>query len=115
MPVTSSEVVLVSDIFAWLKRNLQITRLSIAGNRESKNPGIGERVERFLTAVFSRMKQRDDSWGKRSRTRFRACNSFCPSVLLILRPQFFPFLDDDYRIGQNSRLSSLRDEGSRDL
>jgi hypothetical protein len=31
--------------------------LNIAGNRESKNPGIGERVERFLIAVFKRLKE----------------------------------------------------------
>ena len=31
-------------------------RLNIAANRESKNLGIGERVERFLTVVFKRVK-----------------------------------------------------------
>ena len=29
--------------------------LLIAGNRESKSPGIGLRVERFLTVVFRRL------------------------------------------------------------
>ena len=37
------------------RRNPQIERLKIAGNRESKNPGIGERIERFLTVFFNRM------------------------------------------------------------
>jgi putative molybdenum carrier protein len=48
MLITPSDVVLASDVVEWLRRNLQIKRLNIAGNRESKNPGIGERVERFL-------------------------------------------------------------------
>jgi Circularly permutated YpsA SLOG family len=55
MLVTPSEVVLPSDVVRWLRRNPQIERLNIARNRESKNPGIGERVERFLIAVFKRV------------------------------------------------------------
>jgi Circularly permutated YpsA SLOG family len=58
MLVTPNEAVLASDVVEWLRRNPQIKRLNIAGNRESENPGIGERVERFLTAVFKRVKAR---------------------------------------------------------
>jgi hypothetical protein len=60
MLVTPSEVVLASDVVALLRRNPQIERLNIAGNRESKNPGIGERVERFLTVGFKRIKAETD-------------------------------------------------------
>jgi Circularly permutated YpsA SLOG family len=60
MLITPSEVVLASDVVEWLRRNPEIKRLDIAGNRESKNPGIGERVERFLTVVFKRVKARTD-------------------------------------------------------
>jgi hypothetical protein len=57
MLVTPSEVVLASDVVQWLGRNPQIKCLNIAGNRESKNPGIGERVEKFLMAVFKRVQK----------------------------------------------------------
>jgi hypothetical protein len=57
MLVTPNEVVLASDVVEWLRRNPQIERLNIAGNRESKSPGIGERVERFLVAVFRRVNE----------------------------------------------------------
>jgi hypothetical protein len=53
--ITSSEVVLASDVMQWLHQNPLITRLNVVGNRESTSPGIGERVERFLTAVFKRV------------------------------------------------------------
>ena len=33
-------------------RESRVSRLMIAGNRESREPGIGERVERFLLVVF---------------------------------------------------------------
>jgi hypothetical protein len=55
MPVTPSDVALASDVAQWLRQNPQIKRLNIAGNRESKNPGIGERIERFLMVVFNRV------------------------------------------------------------
>jgi hypothetical protein len=58
MLVTPKEVVLASDVVEWLRRNPQIKRLNIAGNRESKNPGIGQRVERFLMVVFNRVNER---------------------------------------------------------
>jgi hypothetical protein len=57
MLLTPNEVVLASDVVSWLRRNPQINRLNIAGNRESKNPGIGERVEKFLMAVFKRVQK----------------------------------------------------------
>jgi hypothetical protein len=34
-------------------RESRVSRLLIAGNRESRDPGIGERVERFLIVVFT--------------------------------------------------------------
>jgi Circularly permutated YpsA SLOG family len=58
MLVTSSEVILAFDVVEWLRRNPQIKRLNVAGNRESKNPGIGERVKRFLMVVFKRVNER---------------------------------------------------------
>ena len=45
----------------WLRNHPQIRVLNVAGNRESKNPGIGERVERFLTVVFKRANERSDT------------------------------------------------------
>jgi hypothetical protein len=33
-------------------RESRVSRLMIAGNRESRDPGIGARVERFLCVVF---------------------------------------------------------------
>ena len=38
-----------------LRELTHIKTLLIAGNRESKAPGIGERVERFLSEVFRRL------------------------------------------------------------
>jgi hypothetical protein len=55
--ITPSEVVPAPDVVAWLRNHPQIQVLNVAGNRESKNPGIGERVERFLIAVFKRLKE----------------------------------------------------------
>jgi hypothetical protein len=50
--------ILPSDAVQWLRNHPQIQILNVAGYRESKNPGIGERVERFLIAVFKRVKER---------------------------------------------------------
>jgi hypothetical protein len=58
---TPNAVVLASDVVTWLRRNPQIKRLNIAGNRQSKNPGNGERVEQFLRVVFKRLNERADS------------------------------------------------------
>jgi hypothetical protein len=40
-----------SEVSAWLRAG-GFGILNAAGNRESKAPGIGARVERFLMAVF---------------------------------------------------------------
>jgi hypothetical protein len=37
----------------------KIKVLNVAGSRESKEPGIGERVERFLAAVLRRLGHED--------------------------------------------------------
>jgi hypothetical protein len=40
-----------SEVSAWIAgKNVRV--LNVAGNRESKSPGIGARVERFVGAVF---------------------------------------------------------------
>jgi hypothetical protein len=52
--------ILPADVVIWLRRNPQIKCLNVVANRESMNPGIGERVERFLTVVFKRIKARTD-------------------------------------------------------
>lgn len=39
------------DAAEWIRAN-GIAVLNVAGNRESSSPGIGDRVERFLAAVF---------------------------------------------------------------
>jgi hypothetical protein len=46
-----------ADHTEWVRRNPKIKCLNIAGNRESKNPDIGQRVERFLIAVFKRARE----------------------------------------------------------
>lgn len=45
-----------SEALAWLERLPSVATLSVAGNRESVNPGIGGRAERWLTALFRRFK-----------------------------------------------------------
>jgi hypothetical protein len=40
-----------SDVAAWIVAE-ELRVLNVAGNRESKAPGIGARAERFLIAVF---------------------------------------------------------------
>ena len=58
MLVEPHRTILPADVVIWLRRNPQIERLNIAGNRESKNRGVGKRVERFLTVVFKRVNAR---------------------------------------------------------
>jgi hypothetical protein len=60
MLVEPHRSILPADVVIWLRRNPQIERLNIAGNRESKNRGVGKRVERFLTVVFKRVNARTD-------------------------------------------------------
>jgi len=44
-----------SDVAAWtVARRVKV--LNVAGNRESKAPGIGAKVERFLADVFARLR-----------------------------------------------------------
>jgi Circularly permutated YpsA SLOG family len=45
-----------SEVVGFLQRNPWIRVLNIAGNRESKSPGIGARVERFLADVFRQLR-----------------------------------------------------------
>lgn len=40
---------------AWLELIVGLEVLNIAGSRESRAPGIGERAERWLTALFRRI------------------------------------------------------------
>jgi hypothetical protein len=43
-----------ADVVAWIEAE-KVRVLNVAGNRESTQAGIGERVERFLTDVFGRL------------------------------------------------------------
>ena len=43
-----------SDVAAWIEGE-EVRVLNGAGNRESKSPGIGDRVERFMLAVFRKL------------------------------------------------------------
>jgi Circularly permutated YpsA SLOG family len=43
-----------SEVAAWIVAE-GVRVLNVAGNRESTEPGIGERVERFLAALFDRL------------------------------------------------------------
>jgi hypothetical protein len=55
--VEPNQIILPSDVVRWLRNNPKIQVLNVAGNRESLSPGIGERVERFLIAVFKRVQE----------------------------------------------------------
>jgi len=48
---------LPSHVARWI-RDHGIRTLNVAGNRESKAPGIGDRVERFLGRLFRRLGHR---------------------------------------------------------
>jgi hypothetical protein len=41
----------------WIVEN-KVRVLNVAGNRESRAPGIGDRIERFLADVFRRLGHR---------------------------------------------------------
>jgi hypothetical protein len=47
-----------SDVVRWIQAN-GWTSLNVTGNRESTATGIGERVERFLSAPFVRLRLPD--------------------------------------------------------
>ncbi len=51
--VVEAGVTKPSDMVAWIDAK-GIRTLNVAGNRESKNPGIGGRFEAFLILVFTR-------------------------------------------------------------
>jgi hypothetical protein len=51
LPVTPDASFDPSYVAAWIAEN-KIATLNVAGNRESDEPGIGERVERFLGEVL---------------------------------------------------------------
>jgi hypothetical protein len=53
--IKPDDLIRPSAIAHWLARNSSIRRLNVAGNRESIEPGIGERVERFLTQVIGQL------------------------------------------------------------
>lgn len=50
-----------SQVVAFLDDNPHIKVLLVAGNRESRSPGIGARVERFLAEVFRQFGHRTGS------------------------------------------------------
>lgn len=52
----SDEPVYPRQVADWIREN-DIRVLNVAGNRASVSPGIGERVERFLTCVFRILKE----------------------------------------------------------
>jgi hypothetical protein len=54
--VTPRKVVRPSDVARWVREN-RVGVLNVAGNRESKAPGIGARLEAFLGRVFRRLAQ----------------------------------------------------------
>ena len=51
-----------SGVAKWLQVNPHIWILSIAGNRESQEPGIGARVKRFLAGVLQRLGYKEVSY-----------------------------------------------------
>jgi hypothetical protein len=42
-----------TDVAGWIEAE-EVRVLNVAGNWESTEPGIGDRVERFLMALFDR-------------------------------------------------------------
>jgi Circularly permutated YpsA SLOG family len=42
------------DVGAWIEAG-EVRVLNVAGHRESTEPGIGDRVERFLLTFFRQM------------------------------------------------------------
>jgi hypothetical protein len=54
MPVYPGASFEPSHVASWIAEN-SITALNVAGNRESDEPGIGDRVERFLGQVLQQL------------------------------------------------------------
>jgi hypothetical protein len=55
--IKPNDLIRPSAIASWLARNPSIRRLNVAGNRESVEPGIGDRVERFLAQLIGQLMQ----------------------------------------------------------
>jgi hypothetical protein len=53
--VRPSKDVKPSCVAAWIRKMPRLVVLNIAGSRESKAPGIGARVEAFLTEAFRQL------------------------------------------------------------
>jgi hypothetical protein len=54
LPIAPSASFEPAQVAAWIIEN-HVKILNVAGNRESLEPGIGERVERFLGLVFEKL------------------------------------------------------------
>ena len=54
MPVYPGALFEPSHVAAWIAEN-KIKTLNVAGNREHEEPGIGDRVERFLGQVLQHL------------------------------------------------------------
>jgi hypothetical protein len=54
MPIHPDASFEPSHVVAWISQN-QVRTLNVAGNRESDEPGIGERLERFLGQVLQQL------------------------------------------------------------
>jgi Circularly permutated YpsA SLOG family len=54
MPVSPNAKFEPSHVAAWIAEN-QIRTLNVTGNREEVEPGIGEKVERFLCQVLEQL------------------------------------------------------------
>jgi Circularly permutated YpsA SLOG family len=59
MLVIPGELTRPSHVADWITQN-RISGLNIAGNRESKAPGIGQDVERFLIELFRQLGHRPE-------------------------------------------------------
>jgi hypothetical protein len=57
MPVYPGASFEPSHVAAWIASN-KIRTLNVAGNREAEEPGIGDRVERFLGEVLQQLGHR---------------------------------------------------------
>jgi putative molybdenum carrier protein len=55
MVVRPGGAVKPSHVVAWIVRD-RFRVVNVAGNRESKSPGTGDRVERFLAQVFRQLR-----------------------------------------------------------
>jgi Circularly permutated YpsA SLOG family len=56
-PTTRTGITRSSRVAEWIVEH-EVRMLNVAGNRESRAPGIGDRVERFLADMFRRLGHR---------------------------------------------------------